>query len=652
VDRVLDDRLASARDALGRHAWQEAFEALSEMDRAGHLSGDGLALLALASWWSGRPETTLDTGERAYEAYIKEGQPVQASIAALELARQYGMRMNPTMWTAWFARAESLAGTDPDAPVAGLLAWMRGFMGMAMGGDVETAIGHLDRALEIARRTGDRNVEGLSLIDKGWALCRIGKQKEGLALTDEAMVLAVGGEMDPVTTGQVYCSMIGLCFHRGDLQRAAEWTEATTRWCERYEITGFPGVCRVHRAELMRIRGAWGDAEDEAKRASEELSKFNLLFGMGDAFYEIGEIRRRKGDFPGAEEAYGRAHEYGRSPEPGLSLLRLDQGNLDAAAAGVRRALAETGPEGLSRFKPLLAQAEIGIASGDLETAALASAELDAIAEEVPTRYLQIAAESTRGALRAAQGDHEAGTRDLRAALHGWQQLEAPYEAAEVRVRLGKAYQAQGDKEGALLELRAARDTFDRLGAARATERAAEAIGQLTSPAQQPERVRRAFMFTDIVKSTDLVSAIGDEAWENLLSWHDQMLGSIFAARGGEVSHHTGDGFFVTFADSASAVGCAIAVQKALHEHRRLTGFAPVVRIGVHSAEATRRGGDYGGGEVHKAARIAAHANGWEILASEETLEEAGEGIKFGDLEDVNLKGFGAPVRVGKVDWR
>ena len=159
-------------------------------------------------------------------------------------------------------------------------------------------------------------------------------------------------------------------------------------------------------------------------------------------------------------------------------------------------------------------------------------------------------------------------------------------------------------------------------------------------------------MFTDIVKSTDLVSAIGDEAWENLLSWHDQVLGSILAARGGEVSHHTGDGFFVTFADPASAIGCAIAVQKALHEHRRLTGFAPVVRIGVHSAEATRRGGDYGGGEVHKAARIAAHANGWEILASEETLEEAGEGIKFGDLEDVTLKGFGASVRVGKVEWR
>jgi class 3 adenylate cyclase len=218
-------------------------------------------------------------------------------------------------------------------------------------------------------------------------------------------------------------------------------------------------------------------------------------------------------------------------------------------------------------------------------------------------------------------------------------------------VWLARAYQAEGDKEGALLELRAARDTFDRLGAVRASAAAGQALGRLASPTAQPERIKRAFMFTDIVKSTDLVSAIGDEAWEALLAWHDQMLGSIFDARGGEVVHHTGDGFFVSFADAVSAINCGIAIQRALSEHRKDAGFAPVVRIGVHAAEATRRGQDYGGGEVHKAARIAAMADGWEILASEETLQEA-EGVKHGEFRKVMLKGFTDPVPVALVDWR
>jgi class 3 adenylate cyclase len=651
MDGVLDDPLAVGRDALRRHAWHEAVEFFRELDRAGALSGDGLAMLAEAFWWSGQPEMTISTGERAYEAYIKEGNPVAASLAAFELARQYGMRLNQTMWAAWFARAEGLAGDDPAAPAAGYIAWMRGFMRLGMGGDPEEAIRDLDEALEIARRSGNRNVEGLSLIDKGWALCRQGRQNEGLALTDQAMILAVGGEMDPIPTGQVYCSMIGLCFHRGDLQRAAEWTEATTRWCERYDITGFPGVCRVHRAEIMRIHGAWHDAEEEARIASEELLKFNLVFGMGDAFYEIGEIKRRKGDFAGAEEAFARAHEYGRNPEPGLSLVRLGQGNLEAATAGVRRALAETNDDRLTRFKPLLAQAEIGIVSGDLDTVATASAELDDIVEQVPTPYLRASAASIRGALRVAKGDEEAGIGDLRLALHVWQQLDAPYEAAEVRMWLGRAYEAQGDKDGALLEVRAARDTFERLGAVRAGAGAAEALNRLAGSTGLPERVKRAFMFTDIVKSTDLVSAIGDEAWEDLLSWHDQMLRTIFDSNSGEVVHHTGDGFFVAFANATSALGCAVAIQRALVDHRKETGFAPVVRIGVHAAEATRRGQDYGGGEVHKAARIAALAEGWEILASEDALTEAGS-ARVGELREVMLKGFAEPVRVAPVLWR
>jgi adenylate cyclase len=203
-----------------------------------------------------------------------------------------------------------------------------------------------------------------------------------------------------------------------------------------------------------------------------------------------------------------------------------------------------------------------------------------------------------------------------------------------------------------MLEARAARETFARLGARPAAERTAAFIGELGRSTERPERVGRAFMFTDIVKSTDLIGVIGDEAWENLLGWHDKTLRSLFASYGGEVAHHTGDGFFVAFEDPRSALTCAVAVQRALAEHRRTHGFALLVRIGVHAAEATRRGQDYSGGEVHKAARIAALADGGEILASADTVAVADGEFRVSESHEVNLKGVTGPVHVARIEWR
>ena len=144
------------------------------------------------------------------------------------------------------------------------------------------------------------------------------------------------------------------------------------------------------------------------------------------------------------------------------------------------------------------------------------------------------------------------------------------------------------------MEARTARDTFERLGT-RSAEAAGRLVGQFAAR-WAPDRVHRAFIFTDIVKSTDLVSAISDEAWEELLAWHDETLRTLFASKGGQVAHHTGDGFFVAFTSPASALECAVAVQRALAEHRRAHGFAPFVRM--KSTRVRQRVGaeDYSGG--------------------------------------------------------
>ena len=168
-------------------------------------------------------------------------------------------------------------------------------------------------------------------------------------------------------------------------------------------------------------------------------------------------------------------------------------------------------------------------------------------------------------------------------------------------------------------------------------------------PAAEPRRVVKTFMFTDIVKSTNLVEAIGDEAWETLLAWHDQTLRGLFVAHRGEEVVSTGDGFFVGFDSPEAALDCAVANQRTLAEHRRSQGFAPQVRIGVHSSPATQVENNFRGKGVHEAARIAALAEGGEILASRET---AGEYPGASEPYTVALRGISDPVEVVGIDWR
>lgn len=641
--------IVEGREALERHAWDEAYAVMAAADRAGGLGGEGLELFANAAYWNGRPEETIELLERTYAAYLDEGEHSRAAMMAFRLAEQHGMRGSLPLTQGWAAKAGELAAGDPTSPVHGWLVWMRGLVRWFQG-DFGAAIDRYDEAIALARRTGDRDLEAMSRHDRGHAMCLQGAVAEGLAELDACMATVVGGELGLEAAGYVYCGMIGVCSRLGDYGRAAEWTESTLRWCERESVPAFPGVCRVHRAELLRLHGSLDEAEAQARIACEELPQFNLYGGMGSAYYEIGEVRRLIGDLDGAEEAYARAHGFGHVPQPGLSLLRLAQGRVDAAAGAIRQALVETKDNHCARVRLLAAQAEIALAAGDLETAAAADDELAVLMEGFQATSLRAMAACVRGAVRLAEGDAGEAIAFLQEARRGWQEIDAPFEAAEARLVLARAIASSGDTETAVMEARAALDVFERLGARIARDRASQLVEELAAPAAQAERVGRAFLFTDIVRSTDLIGVIGDEAWEDLLSWHDRTLRSLFAAHGGEIGHPTGDGFFVAFPDAPSALRCAVAVQRALADHRRSQGFALRIRIGVHAGRATRRGRDYGGAEVHKAARIAALAEGDEILASAETVGDA-DGFVTSSLREVALKGFTDPVLVGRVEW-
>jgi len=164
-----------------------------------------------------------------------------------------------------------------------------------------------------------------------------------------------------------------------------------------------------------------------------------------------------------------------------------------------------------------------------------------------------------------------------------------------------------------------------------------------------PRRVEKTFMFTDIESSTNLVEVLGDDAWQGVLRWHNETLRSLFADHRGEEVVATGDGFFVGFDSPDDALACAVAIQRRLVEHRRVNGFAPKVRIGVHASGATQVGRNFSGKGVHEAARIAALADGDQILSSSHTA--AGGRFPASEPLTVTLRGTSEPMEIVTIDW-
>ncbi len=643
-----EDGLEAGRQAIRRRAWPEAYEHISAANAEAALEPEDLELLAKAAWWTGRPNESIEARERAYAGYVERGDRPRAAFCALTLRRQHATRNAGSIAKGWLARAERLLEGEPESVSTAYLEIARA-AGSWSAGDLDTALEHVGRAVEIASRFDDRDLQAWATMYRGMILVERGELEAGWALMEKTSAAAAGGELGAYTTGGVFCNVISVCRDLADYRRGSEWADAAKRWCERHAMTGFPGVCRVHRAEIMRLLGSWAVADEELRRACEELREFSPS-QAALAFHELGEVRFRMGDFAAAEEAFRQAHELGEDPQPGLALLLLAEGKLEPAAASIRRSLEEETWNKLARARLLPAQGAIARAAGDAATARAVADEMAAIAQEYPTTAIRANAEYAGGIAHLVEGDAGNAAKQLRRACQLWKEVDAPYDAATTAVALAEAYVEEGDEEAATLELETARATFDRLGAIPSARLVTEVLGRI-GKRDTAHRAARTFLFTDIVGSTALVEAIGDDAWQDLRRWHDEALRRCFREHGGEEVDHAGDGFFVAFPDAGAAIGCAVEVQRKLAEHRRENGFAPQVRMGLHATEATQAGAGYSGRGVHAAARIGALAGGGEILTSAETLEGV-EGVATSEPRELSLKGLSEPVRVVAIDWR
>lgn len=455
--------LKHGRESYRCRAWADAYTSLSLADQTRPLGSEDLELLATSAYLTGRDLDYQRILERAHHAQLAAGDQVRAARAAFWLGLSCLFRGEIGPATGWLSRAGRLLESR-DCAENGYLLLPAAEQCLAEGNGA-AAHGAANDAAAIGERFGDADLIACARHLQGRALIQQGQIQAGLALLDEAMLAVIAGELSPIITGLIYCSVIDACQQVYALSRAREWTSALSRWCEQQPaMVAFTGTCLVRRAEILQFRGAWPDALAEAHRACARSEEANRK-PPGAALYQQAEIHRLQGQFATAEDAYRNASRLGYEPQPGLALLRLAQGRADAACASIRRVM-NAATDRLQRTKLLPDYIEIMLASGDAQGARSACRELEEIAENVDTDALRAMAAHNRGAVELAEGDARAAVGSLRRALEAWQQIEAPYAAARVRVLLGLACQSLGDEETAALELGVARTVFQQLGAA------------------------------------------------------------------------------------------------------------------------------------------------------------------------------------------
>jgi ATP/maltotriose-dependent transcriptional regulator MalT len=458
------DALAPVRDALAHQDWQAALDAagmaaVEDPEQEARRAD----MEAEAAWWLGRMDECIASRERAHQLFEDLGQHRRAGQCAVWLYEHHATTLRPAIANAWLRRARRVLEGDPECVETGALL-LREAESAHGGGDLDRAGALADEVIDLARRLRSPDLEAEALQARGRILIDQGEAAEGMGHLDEAMLFAAQGQLGPYTTGKVYCSLISACEELGDLDRAAEWTEATMRWAAHHPFAIFPGICRVHRAVVLKRRGSLAEAEREALRASEELAGSHIA-NSAAAHAEVGDIRRRLGELERAEESFTRARELcGRSCGE-LALLRLAQGRVDAAVSIISDCVGSRGASPLARARLLPIWVHVAVAAGDLEAATEAMSELDAIVATYDSPMLRATALTTQGRLLLARGDAPQAREVLQEALDRWGALGVPYEVATTHTLLGQARREAGDQEAATASFAEAVRLFDEIGA-------------------------------------------------------------------------------------------------------------------------------------------------------------------------------------------
>ncbi len=461
--------------------WSRTHELLRAADGRGELGPAALELLAEASRWAGNDEGIVEPLERAHAAYTALRDGAAAARTALALVQANRDHRRDAVASTWLARAAELLDRVPERREHGWLAWFRA-RGSAMSGDAAAQREQSRTALELARRHGNRGLEALALMELGHVSAASDATGEAFRFAEQATAIALAGEAGILPAGEVLCGAIWLFRSRGEWDRAQQWIESSDRWVERQRVQYFPGMCRIHRSEVLRIRGRLEEAERESELATQMLERSLPSLSMV-AFAELGEVRRRRGASDAAMAAFGRAVQLGWDPQPGMALLLLATGHAAEALRVLERVFRVPPPTYLleDRANLLAARTTVALANADLDTAGSAADALAELAGDGCTAWDRACSAEARGRLELARGRAEPAIDQLTRARRIWTEIDAPFELASTCVVLGDALAQAGDDQQARLARQAAREIFGRIGALREGEGAERRLAGLTS---------------------------------------------------------------------------------------------------------------------------------------------------------------------------
>jgi DNA-binding CsgD family transcriptional regulator len=477
---MLED-LRHAREAYERREWVSAYRALSDLDDA-ELAAEDFMALATTAHLLGHRNDCIQALQRAFQAHHDSGNVLGAVRAACSLIAVLWLGGEVAIGSGWLARVERLLDQHGgDVVEQGYLLEQATF-GHIIKGEFAEAFVTVPKVTEYGRRFGDPDLTAMGLHMQGRLTIFSGKVADGLRLLDEAMVSVLAGELSPIYSGTIYCSAIEACQEICDIGRMGEWTHALSAWCDAQPgLVAFTGQCAVHRGQLMRMHGAYGDALNELERAAGRYAAAGGSPAVGQAHYERGETLRLIGEYDAAKAAFDEAAEYGHPAHPGRALLWMERGRRDAAVATIQRMLDET-QDPVHRSQVLPAAVEVLVAAGEAEVAGPIADELCAIGASFGCSAMQAAGDQAVASVAMAKGDADCALSAARRAADAWRQLEAPYERARCRLLVGRALRVLGDEESAAADLAAARKVFAELGAVPAERAAAQLLGEEEAP--------------------------------------------------------------------------------------------------------------------------------------------------------------------------
>ena len=458
-------------------AARSAFAAAVEHDPNDADAQDGLGQ---SLWWLGRREEAIDLRREAYAGFRRRGDTRRAGLIATYLATESRIDGQHAAAAGWLARARRLladAGTVPE------LGWLE-IEEAKRSADPVVAERHAHAALEVAHALSDPDVECMALAQLGRAVVRKGRVDEGVALLDEAMTVALGGETrDPLACGDACCTTLVVCDSLADLHRAAEWCAAVVEFTERRRFIPVQSWCRAIYAGVLIRAGDWKRADDVLAEALGRQPIRSKQGGRALPLAVLAGLRLRQGR---VEDAAMLLDGLDEEPAAVAPLVELSVERGDHAYA---HALLDRRPE-TDDGVLLVLRGALALATGDLDAARSTSQRLHDLA--ATAGRADLAAESTLLAGRAAalDGDLVAAADALEDAVVRFSTLQFPLEAARARLALARV-QATSGSPLALSTARAARDSFEELGARTDADRAAALLRELGATGRSATRGER-----------------------------------------------------------------------------------------------------------------------------------------------------------------